>query len=176
MKFVGGSDTGPTQGVLHIRTPALMTGYYNRGADTRKRLIDGWYDTGDVMRRDENGFAFFVGRADDMFQCGGETSIRRGGKLMGGIPTWRGLRRAVPDGQVPASVAVVPKPGRRRARRVATFRLDNARLRPSASDRSSPTDVAGTTRSTADLVERAAPLQPGPRGPVMIIRCDQESA
>jgi DNA-binding CsgD family transcriptional regulator len=49
-----------------------MAGYLNREADTRKRLIDGWYDTGDVMRRDENGFVFFVGRADDMFQCGGE--------------------------------------------------------------------------------------------------------
>lgn len=72
VKFVGGAETGPTQGVLHIRTPALMSGYLNRAADTKKRLIDGWYDTGDVMRRDENGFVFFVGRADDMFQCGGE--------------------------------------------------------------------------------------------------------
>ena len=69
MKFVGDD---PNQGVLHIRTPALMTRLLNREADTKKRLIDGWYDTGDVMRRDENGFVFFVGRADDMFQCGGE--------------------------------------------------------------------------------------------------------
>jgi len=69
VKLVGGDEN---QGVLHIRTPALMTGYLNREADTKKRLIDGWYDTGDVMRRDENGFVFFVGRADDMFQCGGE--------------------------------------------------------------------------------------------------------
>jgi long-chain acyl-CoA synthetase len=69
VKFVGGDEN---EGVLHIRTPALMTGYLNREADTRKRLIDGWYDTGDVMRRDKDGFVFFVGRADDMFQCGGE--------------------------------------------------------------------------------------------------------
>src|SRR6185436_3582916 len=69
VKLVGND---PDQGVLHIRTPALMTGYLNRAADTKKRLVDGWYDTGDVMRRDENGFVFFVGRADDMFQCGGE--------------------------------------------------------------------------------------------------------
>ncbi len=72
VKFIGGADDGPTEGVVHIRTPALMTGYLNREADTRKRLVDGWYDTGDVMRRDANGFVFFVGRADDMFQCGGE--------------------------------------------------------------------------------------------------------
>lgn len=69
VKLVGGDAN---QGVLHIRTPALMTGYLNREADTSKRLIDGWYDTGDVMRRDSDGFFFFVGRADDMFQCGGE--------------------------------------------------------------------------------------------------------
>jgi len=35
-------------------------------------LRDGWYWTGDVMRRDANGFYFFVGRADDMFVCSGE--------------------------------------------------------------------------------------------------------
>ena len=33
---------------------------------------DGWYVTGDVMRRDEDGFHYFVGRTDDMFNCGGE--------------------------------------------------------------------------------------------------------
>jgi acyl-coenzyme A synthetase/AMP-(fatty) acid ligase len=73
VKFVDGdADANGEWGVLHIRTPALMTGYLNREADTKKRLVDGWYDTGDVMRRDKDGFVFFVGRADDMFQCGGE--------------------------------------------------------------------------------------------------------
>ena len=33
---------------------------------------DGFYITGDVFRRDENGFHYFVGRADDMFVSGGE--------------------------------------------------------------------------------------------------------
>lgn len=35
-------------------------------------LQDGWYYSGDVMRRDADGFYYFVGRADDMFVCGGE--------------------------------------------------------------------------------------------------------
>ena len=48
LRLVGGDAS---QGVLHIRTPALMTGYLNREADTKKRLIDGWYDTGDVMKK-----------------------------------------------------------------------------------------------------------------------------
>jgi long-chain acyl-CoA synthetase len=69
IKLVGDD---PDIGVLYIKTPALMSGYLNRPGDTAKRMKDGWYDTGDVVRRDENGFIFFVGRADDMFLCGGE--------------------------------------------------------------------------------------------------------
>jgi acyl-CoA synthetase (AMP-forming)/AMP-acid ligase II len=33
---------------------------------------DGWYRTGDIMRQDPEGFHYFVGRVDDMFNCGGE--------------------------------------------------------------------------------------------------------
>lgn len=60
------------EGVLELRTPALTSGYLNLPETTRQRLRDGWYDTGDVMRRDSNGFFYFVGRNDDMFVCGGE--------------------------------------------------------------------------------------------------------
>ncbi|MEX2519126.1 MAG: hypothetical protein WD969_07340 [Paracoccaceae bacterium] len=35
-------------------------------------LKDGWYRSGDIMRRDKDGFFYFVGRADDMFNVGGE--------------------------------------------------------------------------------------------------------
>jgi acyl-CoA synthetase (AMP-forming)/AMP-acid ligase II len=63
------SDTG----VLQQRTGALMAGYHNLPAKTAERMTaDGWYDSGDVMHRDANGFYYFVGRADDMFICGGE--------------------------------------------------------------------------------------------------------
>ncbi|MFP6772849.1 MAG: class I adenylate-forming enzyme family protein [Alphaproteobacteria bacterium] len=60
------------QGVLWVRNKAVMPGYLNRPEETDKCLHDGWYDTGDIMRRDGGGFFFFVGRADDMFVCGGE--------------------------------------------------------------------------------------------------------
>ena len=33
---------------------------------------DGWYRTGDIMRQDTEGFHYFIGRVDDMFNCGGE--------------------------------------------------------------------------------------------------------
>jgi acyl-CoA synthetase (AMP-forming)/AMP-acid ligase II len=62
----------PDEGVLALRTPALMRGYLNLPQATAARMRDGWYLTGDVMRRDADGFYYFLGRADDMFVCGGE--------------------------------------------------------------------------------------------------------
>jgi long-chain acyl-CoA synthetase len=69
-RLVGGASSG--EGVLEVRCPAVMEGYANLPEATANVLRDGWYWTGDVMRRDENGFYFFVGRADDMFVCSGE--------------------------------------------------------------------------------------------------------
>lgn len=60
------------KGVLHVKGPANARGYHHRPEATAQRFCDGWYDTGDVMRRDAIGFYFFEGRADDMFNCGGE--------------------------------------------------------------------------------------------------------
>jgi len=65
---------GPNEneGTLEMRNPAVMLGYNKLPEKTRQVLRNGWYNSGDVMRRDENGFFFFFGRADDMFVCGGE--------------------------------------------------------------------------------------------------------
>lgn len=62
----------PRQGVFHMRSQAVMPGYLNLPQETARRLKDGWYDTGDVLRHDDDGFFYFVGRSDDMFICGGE--------------------------------------------------------------------------------------------------------
>lgn len=64
---------GVGEGVLQMRNPATMAGYRNLPDKTRAALRDGgWYHSGDVVRRDELGFHWFVGREDDMFVCGGE--------------------------------------------------------------------------------------------------------
>ena len=61
------------EGVLWIRTPANMIGYLNLPEKTREVMTpDGWYISGDVFSRDAAGAYTFVGRADDMFVCGGE--------------------------------------------------------------------------------------------------------
>jgi acyl-CoA synthetase (AMP-forming)/AMP-acid ligase II len=61
------------EGVLEARCGALMTHYHKLPEATAKAMTaDGYYRTGDVFRRDADGFFFFVGREDDMFVCGGE--------------------------------------------------------------------------------------------------------
>lgn len=70
VRLVG--DDAPETGVLQMKSPAIMLGYHNR-PDVRSPVTpDGFYDTGDVFRRDDEGFYYFVGRADDMFVSGGE--------------------------------------------------------------------------------------------------------
>ena len=59
-------------GALLVKAPSMMEGYLNLPDLTATRLQDGWFDTGDLFERDENGFFFFRGRADDMFVCSGE--------------------------------------------------------------------------------------------------------
>jgi acyl-CoA synthetase (AMP-forming)/AMP-acid ligase II len=62
----------PDEGVLYMKSPMLMEGYNNRPEKTAEVMRGGWYRSGDIMRRDENGFFHFLGRADDMFVVGGE--------------------------------------------------------------------------------------------------------
>lgn len=59
-------------GELWVRSPAVLIGYNNRPDLDRDRLVDGWLRTGDIFRRDEDGFFYFMGRIDDQFSCGGE--------------------------------------------------------------------------------------------------------
>ena len=69
IRLVGGEE----EGVLEVKTPAAMSGYLNLPQKTAEKVDgEGWINTGDIMRRDEHGFFYFVGRDDDMFNCGGE--------------------------------------------------------------------------------------------------------
>ena len=69
-KLVGGPN--PDEGELALKNPGNLLGYHNLPEETAKRLRDGWYHTGDICRRDREGFYYFVGRTDDMFVSGGE--------------------------------------------------------------------------------------------------------
>ena len=70
IKFVDGPNEN--EGILHTKNPGVMLGYHNLSEETKRVLKDGWLNTGDILRRDTNGWFYFVGRADDMFVTGGE--------------------------------------------------------------------------------------------------------
>jgi acyl-CoA synthetase (AMP-forming)/AMP-acid ligase II len=61
-----------SEGELVLKNPGILLGYHNLPEETARRIRDGWYHTGDICRRDGDGFYYFVGRTDDMFVSGGE--------------------------------------------------------------------------------------------------------
>jgi acyl-CoA synthetase (AMP-forming)/AMP-acid ligase II len=72
LRLVDGDKGNADQGVLEMKSPAVMNGYHNRPDVKPPFTTDGFYITGDVLRRDADGFHYFVGRSDDMFVSGGE--------------------------------------------------------------------------------------------------------
>ncbi|MHA1567472.1 MAG: class I adenylate-forming enzyme family protein, partial [Alphaproteobacteria bacterium] len=62
----------PHDGELWVRNPGVTPGYYNLPDVNAERLKDGWLATGDLFHLDDQGFYYFRGRTDDMFNCGGE--------------------------------------------------------------------------------------------------------
>ncbi|HET7159674.1 MAG TPA: AMP-binding protein, partial [Burkholderiales bacterium] len=103
------------EGELLVKTPIIMQGYFRDPEQTREAFTDGWFKTGDIVRRDEDDYFFFVSRKKDI--------IRRRGENIAGAELDRvvGLHPAVHEAAaiaVPAElgeddilVAVVLKPG-----------------------------------------------------------------
>ena len=73
LRLVGRDGAESDRGVLEMKCPAVMPGYHGLPETTAEVMTaDGYYRTGDVMRRDSDGFFYFLGREDDMFVCNGE--------------------------------------------------------------------------------------------------------
>jgi len=62
------------QGELALRPgwPSMFRGYLGDKARYGARFRGGWYLTGDLVRRDEDGYFWFVGRTDDVVVSGGQ--------------------------------------------------------------------------------------------------------
>jgi long-chain acyl-CoA synthetase len=58
-------------GEIAIRGHNIMRGYYNRPEATAEVMKDGWFRSGDLARRDKDGFYYIVDRAKDMIIRGG---------------------------------------------------------------------------------------------------------
>ena len=59
-------------GELWIRSPALASGYWNKPQVTAEVFPQGWYHSGDIAIRDEEGLYYIHDRLKDMIVSGGE--------------------------------------------------------------------------------------------------------
>jgi acetyl-CoA synthetase len=61
------------QGELVLRAgwPSMFRGYLDQEERYRKCFAEGWYFTGDLAKRDADGYYWFVGRADDVIKSAG---------------------------------------------------------------------------------------------------------
>ena len=59
-------------GRLALRGQMQMVGYYGKPELTADSLRDGWLVTNDLVWRDQDGFVYMLGRADDIINVGGE--------------------------------------------------------------------------------------------------------
>jgi acetyl-CoA synthetase len=66
-------DTPDTEGELALRSgwPSMFRGYLNNEARYQKCFSSGLYLTGDLARRDADGYYWFIGRADDVIKSAG---------------------------------------------------------------------------------------------------------
>jgi len=131
LRLVEGDDRNADQGVLEMKCPALMNGYHNRPDVKPPFTADGFYVTGDVFRRDGDGFHYFIGRSDDMFVSGGENIYPADVERMLERHPDVAQAAVVPidddiKGQKPVAF-VVSKPGRRPSEgEIKRFALANA--------------------------------------------------
>jgi len=66
-------DEPMVQGELALKAgwPSMMRGYLHEDERYRKCFVGPWYLTGDLAKRDEDGYFWFVGRADDVIKSSG---------------------------------------------------------------------------------------------------------
>jgi crotonobetaine/carnitine-CoA ligase len=106
-----------TVGELVVQTPLVMQGYYRDPEQTRAAFRDGWFLTGDLARRDADGYFWFVARKKDIIRKRGENIS--GAELDRVVESHPQVLQAaaipVPDalGEDEILIAVVPKAGAR---------------------------------------------------------------
>jgi acyl-[acyl-carrier-protein]-phospholipid O-acyltransferase / long-chain-fatty-acid--[acyl-carrier-protein] ligase len=59
-------------GRLFVRGPNVMKGYLNADANAKFKSLDGWYDTGDIVRVDDDGYLHILGRMKRFAKVSGE--------------------------------------------------------------------------------------------------------
>jgi fatty-acyl-CoA synthase len=112
----GAEVAGGACGEILVRGPNLMTGYWRQPQATAGVMADGWFHTGDLGHRDDEGFLYVEGRLKDLIISGGEniSPAEIENVLLDCTDIAEASVVGRPDvrwGEVPVAV-IVPKPGR----------------------------------------------------------------
>ncbi len=59
---LGADQPNGSTGEVWVRGPNVVDGYWNKPEATAAAFTDGWFHTGDVGRRDDEGFVYIVDR------------------------------------------------------------------------------------------------------------------
>lgn len=127
------------RGILYVRGPHVMRGYWNQPEKSAEMLRDGWFPgekvlrTGDWFRMDEEGCLYFDGRSDDIIKTRGEkvSPVEVENALYGIAGIEEAAVIGVPDDLLGQAVRayVVPVKGvtldERRIRKELTGKLEN---------------------------------------------------
>ncbi len=111
----GRDVTDGSAGELIVRSPIVMQGYYKNPAATQAAFVDGWFRTGDLVRKDADGYYTFVARKKDIIRRRGENIS--GAEIDDAVSAYPGVQVAAAIavdaelGEDDILVAVVRKPG-----------------------------------------------------------------
>ncbi len=59
-------------GELYLKSPVVTPGYWLNEDATKKTITDGWFHTGDIVKKDSEGYFYVVDRKKNMYISGGE--------------------------------------------------------------------------------------------------------
>jgi fatty-acyl-CoA synthase len=71
IRLVDDAGNDVDTGEMWIRGPHVSSGYWNNPQATAEAYVDGWFRTGDIARRDADGYFFIAGRRKEMLISGG---------------------------------------------------------------------------------------------------------
>ncbi|APW99176.1 acyl-CoA synthetase [Halobiforma lacisalsi AJ5] len=100
--------------------PCFFAGYWEKPGKTEECFVDGWYLSGDLAHKDEDGYFWFEGRADDV--------IISSGYRIGPFE----VESSLGEHPAVAEAAVVPKPDRKRGTIVKAYVVPSETTDPSA--------------------------------------------
>ncbi|MFT5005713.1 MAG: fatty-acyl-CoA synthase, partial [Paracoccaceae bacterium] len=130
-----GSEVGADQpGEIWVKGPNNFSRYWNNPEATQAAIVDGWFRTGDVATKDQNGLFWFADRVKHVIISGGENiypaEVERVINRIDGIKEAAVVGRAHPKwGEVPVAVVVVDETGPCKADILAAFSGEIARYK-----------------------------------------------